>query len=645
MNKLCLLSSFLFFFSLSPEAMANYPIKNGQITINVSGSDASGGYDGDDAGRINLNLSYADAEKRTVKLSGDANSKPFSQVVSLVDLKKIALYAIGGDGGHGYDGNNGYNGSDGMNGSDGYNGSDGCPPTNGSNGSSGTNGSDGTSGGDGGNGGDGGDGGKIRITSSASESELLLLVTASAASGDGGTGGTGGRGGSGGRAGTGGRAGVGGRNTCDPVGSNGSDGYAGSDGYSGSNGRDGSNGYSGSDGRRGSIVFTTTSEAGSNNYEKAFDLSLTSAKLIDENEDSVFEPGEKVFLTQVTVTNNSSMPSPLGQLINLQFKDTQTLLLEKAIPVTIDEIIAPNTSKVLDFTKGSVVFNLASSGPILGVKPSLTTNFRINLINFNDTVNVGKLISWPVSLTDKTEKINGYFGDELKAKYTLKNVSTKDIGPSAEKSIEATLTWNSKTIPGSDVTVVLPDGQTLSLSQAHTISDLKIKAESTLELALKVIVKNSKDQNVTEGTLQLAVALKNAASGKQVNIFSERIPARLVKNIRSLAIDKTIEFKDIKCTFPNTIVKRSNVIKLGISKKANSEVVQYIVYRKMLLATKYSPWVRGNAFDFAPHYGILKTAGSDKKAMTALLNTVVVGALRTSPDNNWFIENGSCAID
>ena len=645
MHKLCLLSSLFLMSTFSSIAMANFPIRDGKIIINVSGSNGVySGSDGSNAGKVNLTLSYTDATKKIVKLEGDINSTPFSQTTSFNEFSGISIYAIGGNGGSGSDGSNGlsgYRGSDGFSGSA---GADGCPPQAGSDGSSGGNGTDGTSGSDGGRGGDGGNGGKIHITTKASESELLLLVGTSVRAGEGGSGGSGGRGGSGGPGGNGGSGGAGGRNTCNPAGSDASSGSAGSSGSSGSDGRDGSNGSSGSDGNKGSVVFTTTSEDRANNYAEVFKLDVSSIKSVDENEDSVLEPGEKLFLTKITVTNDSSMPSPVSQVINMQFKDSSTLVLKSGAPFVINEVIPAHSSKILTFEKGSVVFSAQSEGDILGENASLATHFSINSVGFNTYNDFGNPISWPVVLDSKTEKLDGYFGDDLQAKYSFKNISTKDIGPTAEKSMEVTLSWNSKTIPGADVSVTLANGQTVSLNQPYTISDFKLQAESGLDVPLKISVKNSKDQIVTDGVLQLSATLKDALSGKQAMVVLESTPLRLVKNIRAMAFDNLLDFKkaDIKCTFSHKLIKRLHTVKLEVSKTANSDSVSYNLFRKILLITRNSPTVKGAAFDFAPYFGLFKQGTPDKKAVLELLNAPVAKALQKSSDDDWIMEPGSC---
>ena len=642
-------------YLLSSMAFANLLVKNGQISIDVSGSNGSYGVNGSNAGNVKLSLSYADAAKKSILIEGqtffDNNSKPFSQIVPLSELNQISINASGGNGGSGYDGRNGDDGSNGYDGSNGSDGSDGCPPGNGTNGSNGGYGSSGSAGGDGSNGGNGGDAGHIQINVPADQSELLLLINASVDVGNKGLGGSGGSGGRGGRGGSGGRGGNAGHNNC-PTDDNQthdrSDGSSGSSGMDGSSGSDGPHGDAGSDGSvgsEGSLVFTTTSSNGAINYSEPFNLEISKIKSIDDNEDGVLEPGEALHITQLTVTNSSSMPTPVGQVINVLFKNSSTLLQKSAVPVILNELIPANSSKVFNFSKGILVFTTLNDKNLIGKEASINASFAINYINAETTKKTNRTIAWPITLKSKTDKANGYFGDALSVQYELQNISTREIGPTGLQPVEVEFSWDSKTIPGADVTAVLADGRSINLNLPVKISDLSAPAESTLNLPVKVTVKNSRSQVVTDGNLKIIVRLKDIVSGNFVAISSRTTPFRLVKDIRSLTFDNTIDLKSssINCYFPNDLVKKLNVAKIEVLKSANSDIVSFKISRRTFIVLKTSPSVKGKAFDFAPFIDLLKQKTPDVNGVLDLLNTVVAPALQNT-DKSWVITPGSCKV-
>src|ERR1700742_769094 len=117
---------------ISAQAFASVKVSNGTVTISVSGGDASDwGGSGSSAGDSNVTLSYADAAKTLVSITGTnthfGKTETINEQIALKDLKGIVIYAVGGSGANGYPGSTGSSGSNGSDGSSGSNGSDGCP--------------------------------------------------------------------------------------------------------------------------------------------------------------------------------------------------------------------------------------------------------------------------------------------------------------------------------------------------------------------------------------------------------------------------------------------------------------------------------------------------------------------------------------
>ena len=234
----------------------------------------------------------------------DITTADFSRAAS------IALLARGGRGGKGGDGGDGGSGARGRSGSDATrytSGGDGGP------------GGDGGAAGSGTSGAEGGDGGRIVVRTRAEDTHLLMLAETSV---DGGRGGKAGRNG---RPGTGGLGGSGGSSYSWTE----SDTYTDSSGQSqtrtthhsnsgGSRGFDGRNGspaagcpIAGQAGRSGSATIEVVVPGGTTRtYSSRYDLRLVSFTHRNDNDDGVYEPGEKGFIGEITVENTGGMPLP-----------------------------------------------------------------------------------------------------------------------------------------------------------------------------------------------------------------------------------------------------------------------------------------------------------------------------------------------
>ena len=642
-----LLLAMLFSFSLIAEAsIINF--QNGNATISASGYDGNASRDGDNAGNIEVTLSYSDSTKSAVRIEGHITNyrgnTPFSQIIPLASLERIYLYARGGDGGKGEDGTRGRDGNSGSNGSDGQDGRNGCPPGDGSNGSDGSDGSDGSNGTNGTNGGDGGNGGSIHINVAPDQTELLMLVTTSNYSGDGASGGSGGRGGSGGDGGRAGRGGSGGKNTCNPQGASGNDGTDGRNGRDGDDGRNGTDGNSGYDGSNGRSSITS----GTNTYSKAYNLIIDAVKSIDANNDGVLEPGEDLTVTQMTLTNNGGMPTSLGQTLNLLFKNSSTLILKKTpASISVNEVIPVNGTKVLTFVSGELVFTAVKDRRYVGSAATMLANVAVNSVNYDESVNSSSAVRWPILVSSTTKQVSGYFGSNQVVNFKLQNLGTLELSPKSERGFVVEFAWNSPTIAATDVMMTIPDGRVFPLAHTVAISDLSLSDLSSMDFPVTLTIKNSAAQLQADGSLQMVTRLKDLNSDEINTLSSSATPIHQVMDLRPVKFDKTFDTKsaNIECYFPqNKVFKNLNLAQFRIWKSINSDVINFQIYHKVLFKLKSSPNAPGAAFDFAPFYGLITKKGVDTKSLLDVLNTQVDAALQKVGDKDWIISAGSCKV-
>ena len=323
------------------------------------GSDGKRGKNATEASDVILDLS---GDNKSLHVTGSCNIKASlggdqCEEVLFVNCKG-GDGGKGGEGGEGGDGGCGGRGGNGASGAPGESNSDGP----GGMGEPGGNGGDGGPGGNGGPGGRGGDGGHAGSGGAcvlrSQDPRLFMLVEADCRNGvpgnkgSGGWGGKGGSGGSGGNGGAGGMGGMGGTyETSDggrgfyPPGFAGRNGRGGSSGDNGRKGSSGQNGVNGQAANIGGILWVVSSPDGGVLYESPtrYDCHVTGFHTASAVDDGIFEPNERVIITELTMTNDSSMNLPSGAIALIP--PTKTIKFEP-IRYTLPEIPRGSTYTV-----------------------------------------------------------------------------------------------------------------------------------------------------------------------------------------------------------------------------------------------------------------------------------------------------------
>ena len=318
------------------------------------GTEGIDGKPGTNASNVTL---FLDGDSSKLKVTG---SYTFEANLGGDDNEEVLFVNChGGDGGKGGNGGNGGTGGDGGAGGDGApgkkgwdnpgygRGGDGGP---GGNGGTGGYGGSGGCGGIGGKGGNAGAGGSCVIC--AADPKLLMLVEVDALNGKEGEGGRGGKGGAGGLGGHGGHGGIGGeggsghrvevtredkgtyyvdtKRTISMPGNPGPHGRGGEAGSRGQQGRDATSGSNGNQAPVGGIAWVVYSKQGDVLQQAGtrYDIEVKNYEIIDENNDGVFEPNERVAVSDVLVNNVGGLTSPAGAEITIQKTKTNTMNFE-----------------------------------------------------------------------------------------------------------------------------------------------------------------------------------------------------------------------------------------------------------------------------------------------------------------------------
>ena len=453
-----------------------------------------------------------------------------SQGVSTLHLGGRGILFVdarGGDGGAGGDGGRGGDGGAGGGGGPGGRGSAGhSASTPGARGGNGGPGGQGGRGGDGGSGGPGAQGGAAApggngapVTISVRDSDLPLLVLAEAdviggASAKGGRGGGGGRGGSGGHGGSGGSGGHGGSggpsrqdsqgHTTTQRGSSGSSGPSGHPGSSGSRGHDGPAAHDGRNaprGNDGSVVYRILDAAGHvlAQHMDRFNAAVLSYEVVDDNADSIFEPGSTFLVRNVLLVNNGGLPLPAG--CGLSFPDTPTARWIDGVdlgPHILPSIPAGGRHLV----EGGVrcfrfqIPHMATASANRPFKASSTAVASVQCLDHSfleSEVSTGPLtVQWPIQLAAVQATTFLAPGEATAVVIRLNNISTRGYGTDALGRVEVRLRLHPlmRVLPCPDGSyAITPDGVAVreffcmpSMTEVSVSVQIQMTAESGTNL-------------------------------------------------------------------------------------------------------------------------------------------------------------------
>lgn len=478
------------------------------------GSDAGRSSRGQDAGDIDIELRDLNAGTSTrmnYHIFGTVSGQGVGQTVTY-DGGMLMLDASGGKGG---------DGGRGGDGGDGRRGTDGRDATKGSSGTDGTNGGPGGDGGNGSPGSDGGDGGVVKVRLDAANTHLAMLVQYDVSGGDGGAPGANGRGGDGGRGGQGGssyswteRVYKGQDcHTEEDVVSNGDGSYStrsrrvcvddydteyhsNSGGSDGRDGRDGSNGSgntsAGSRGANGFFEFAVTDSNGRvSRYKTIYDMNLINYSLIDENRDGVFEPGEKVIVRNITVSNRGEMPSPNGKAKVMVVLRTGQWFIANPIELEVPSLRSGESTTLsgqLEFTikDNTVVGNnerFEISDSLTPVSYLTRVNKTFSGFELPKTIRV----TYPIEISPLVARKSVGPGEMIDVHWKVTNLSTKSFGSDSElkRAIFTSIYESRPSTKGAKVTFIT-EGQQAPLNERFSQEVVNLEPGKSMIIAGKL---------------------------------------------------------------------------------------------------------------------------------------------------------------
>ncbi len=459
------------------------------------GGDATEAHAGQNGGAILVTLS--EPTRGQVRLTGervapDGSRTAIDETRDVGDYGFIDLVAMGGAGGHGGNGGDGGHGATGRRGSDAtrY--------------SSGGNGGPGGDGGDGGNatsGANGGAGGTVVVRVREEETHLLMLIRRSVS---GGSGGQPGRNGQGGYAGSGGAGGSSHSWTTtehytdaqgnaqtrthwhhNPGGSDGPSGYPGRAAVAPV--------HAGADGADGRYAIEVVDAAGRiTTYPERYDLRLISFEHASENEDGIYEPGERVRVFDLKVRNVGGMPTPKHQKILLHLKsdamvhpEDESLELPPSLAAGYEVVLSakPLHLRLGDYRPTgpadawSVTQTIRHGAYMPAVERAFThyeTEGSVALGRFD--------IRFPVELTD-VECLHSLAGGQASSlAFTVVSRSQRMFGAEGDlgRALRIKLFLSDSELSDADVVATDPEGRALSLDAGHVREIPRLRPEEAM---------------------------------------------------------------------------------------------------------------------------------------------------------------------
>lgn len=407
------------------------------------GEDAGPAQRGQSGGGIDVVL--RDDRGGVATVEGDARSpegrsKRVSRSFEVGDAGFVDLVARGGRGGDGGRGGRGGNGARGSSGSD---------ATRYSSGGDGGPGGDGGDGGRGGHGANGGGGGTVVVRVVEADTPLLMLVRSGVDGGEGGDPGRHGSGGSGGPGGSGGSSyhwtesetytdSQGNSQTRTTSHSN-------PGGSSGRAGRDGSAPRSelrsGGHGPGGSFAIVVMDGAQAGTYPSRFELRVAGLAHQSDNGDGVYEPGEKVHVRDVEVTNVGGMPTPARSEVRVALRSERWIAPHDA-ELLLPHPLQPGQTHRFE---GSLVFTIGDYEPTTagdalaeserirfrGYLPAVRREFPTFERQLTDAVRQF-VVRFPVEVSPLETLPSLAPGEAARVSYRVTNVSGRAFGKSSE---------------------------------------------------------------------------------------------------------------------------------------------------------------------------------------------------------------------
>ncbi len=293
------------------------------------------------------------------------------------------------------------------------------------------------------------------------------------------------------------------------------------------------------------VVDANTGQVNKYSTSDLMNLEMLGYDMVDEDRNGIFEPGEKVTLTNLRIRNRGAMDYKFTKAQTLVFLKTSSWMIADPQQLEIPQVKAGETITIrqpgLTFTVRSNSFKANSTAPVW--EDTIVPYNRITRIEKQwDRLALSKsfYITFPVKLTAFTIPANIEAGQSVPISWSVQNLSSTNIpalGPYA-RSVLTTLDYQSSNM-SSDLLSLQMGGEQKNIGQGvvQMISGLKANETRVVEGVLTV---SSNAEPYSTARLGLGLSINKFNSQEMVALQSLQHDIRVTRVYRSRASDDVL---------------------------------------------------------------------------------------------------------
>jgi hypothetical protein len=302
-------------------------------------------------------------------------------------------------------------------------------------------------------------------------------------------------------------------------------------------------------GNNGSTVFEVVDSSSGrvNRYSTSdlMNLEMLGYDMVDEDRNGIFEPGEKVTLTNLRIRNRGAMDYKFTKAQTLVFLKTSSWMIADPQQLEIPQVKAGETITIgqpgLTFTVRSNTFKANSTAPVW--EDTIVPYNRITRIEKQwDRLALSKsfYITFPVKLTAFTLPENIEAGQSVPISWSVQNLSSADIPVLGQyaRSVLTELDFQSSNMT-SDLVSLQLGGERRNLGQGvvQMISGLKANETRVVEGVLTV---SANAEPYSTASLGLGLKINGFNSDEMIAIQSLQNDIRVTRVYRSRSTDDVL---------------------------------------------------------------------------------------------------------
>jgi hypothetical protein len=309
-------------------------------------------------------------------------------------------------------------------------------------------------------------------------------------------------------------------------------------GFDGSNGTDGAtrnNPVSGGPpGPNGKFEVIVQNENGSSDtYARPYNLELRSFTMLDENRDGIFEFGERVLISGITVKNVGQMPTPAGKSDVLVLLGSSTWAIADPAMLKV-----PPLKEGMEYTLPDQLMFVIKDTGLVGTDKRAVVEDRITplakVTRVEKTFEGFRLpktltVTYPVEITPIDVRPSIGPGERARIVWKVKNLSQKAYGANSElkRLLSTDLKWVGGDAQKDQISYLVPRDQ-----KSWNLTDGFIQAITQIPPGGEVLIEGE----VEIGSEALPYTNFELSSGLNLQTHGESAPRKIQKNSFSIRV-------------------------------------------------------------------------------------------------------------